>query len=54
MTTITIDAHLDIPQTHFRDMDEFAAYIAQWNFEKQLDEWVSRSKNKKVSEFINI
>jgi hypothetical protein len=38
MTTITIDAHLDIPKTHFETMDEFAAYIAQWNFERELDE----------------
>ena len=35
-------------------MDELSMYMKQWEFERELDESISRAKLKKRSEYINI
>ena len=54
MTTFTVDTSIEFQKTHFETMDEFALYISQWNFERELDESITRAKLKKRSEYINI
>ena len=40
--------------THFKTMDEFSMYMKQWEFERELDESITRAKLKNRSEYINI
>jgi hypothetical protein len=41
-----------LPQKYFQDIDSLAIFMAQWNFERELDEGVTRAKLKKPSEYI--
>ena len=54
MTTFTVDTSIEFPKTHFSTMDEFALYMAQWNFERELDESISAAKNIPTSKLLNI
>ena len=54
MTTFTVDTSIEFPQTHFKTMDEFSMYMKQWEFERELDESITRAKLKNRSEYINI
>ena len=37
MTTVTVDTSLEFSKTPLQTMDEFARYIAEWSFERELD-----------------
>ncbi len=54
MTTFTVDTSLEFDKTHFETMDEFSLYMKQWEFERELDESITRARLKKRSEYINI
>ncbi len=54
MTIFTVDTSIEFPKTHFKTMDEFSIYMKQWEFERELDESITRAKLKNRSEYINI
>jgi hypothetical protein len=53
MTTLTIERGT-LPQTHFQDVDDLARFMAQWNFERELDESITAAKLIPTEKLINI
>ena len=45
MTTLTIESPIHLSKTHFRDINEAAAFFVQWQFEDQLRKQTERAKN---------
>lgn len=54
MTTITIDSSVDLPKTHFRDMNELSQVLLQWQFETELEASVIKASQTPLSDFVRI
>ncbi len=54
MTTITIDTPIDLPKTHFHDMNELSKVLLQWQFETELEASVAKNAQAPLSDFVRI
>ncbi|MFZ3232886.1 MAG: hypothetical protein WA194_05140 [Patescibacteria group bacterium] len=54
MTTITIDSPIGLSRTHFSDMEDLAAAVEQWKFERELIEGAKKAATIPESELVNL
>ena len=54
MTTITIDTELNLPKTHFKNIDELLKIMKQLKFENELMSDYKKTKNAKKEDFVNL
>lgn len=45
MTILTIESPVRLHKTHFRDVNEIAAFFVQWQFEDQLKKQTEKARN---------
>jgi len=54
MTTITIDADINLPKTHFKNIEELLKIVKQTKFENELLQDYEKAKKAKKEDFVNL
>lgn len=54
MTTITIENSAVLPKTSFKDIEELSRFIAQYQFELELEKSIEKAEKSAMSEFTQV